>query len=77
MTIKDNVTMTAQSCLLYPEAEDSLICGVMNRLLEGQNVVWEETIKLKVKPRPKYIPESVWGWLVNLVLIQEYRRGEK
>ena len=72
-----NTIMTAECSFLYPEAEDNLVCGVVNRLLEGNNISWEETIKLKVRPRPQYIPESIWGKLVNMVLIQEYKRGFK
>jgi len=71
----DNNIITAQSILLYPEQD--ILCGITNRLLEGKDIIWEETIKLKIKPCPKWLPVFIYHWLMGRCLIQECNFGRK
>lgn len=38
--------------------------------------IWEEKLKLWVRPKPKYLSDSLWQRLVSLVLIQSVEKGE-
>lgn len=33
--------------------------------------MWEEHIKLFLKPKPRWIPSFVWGWMIRLMLQQK------
>ena len=36
--------------------------------------IWEEKLKLHMKPKPSWMPTSLWAKIVNLVLIQSVER---
>lgn len=37
-------------------------------------IIWEEHLRLHIKPRPKWCPENLWRKLVALVLIQSVQK---
>jgi len=37
-------------------------------------LIWEEHLRLHLKPRPKWCPEKLWIRLVNLVITQSSQR---
>lgn len=37
-------------------------------------VIWEEHLRLHIKPRPQWCPEKLWARLVNLVVNQSVAR---
>ena len=40
------------------------------------HLVWEEKLKLYLRPKPVYIPIGLWSKLVRLVLLQVIQKGE-
>ncbi len=72
MTYDKNI-ITAQSILLYPE-QDTL-AGVMNRLLSGKDVLWEEVLKLKLRPKPRWCTDRIYKWLLKELIYQEIQFG--
>ena len=36
--------------------------------------IWEETLRLHLKPKPAWCPDRLWAKLVNLVITQSTQR---
>jgi hypothetical protein len=38
------------------------------------NSVWEERLRLVIKPKPRYVPNFIWRRLISMILEQQYQR---
>jgi hypothetical protein len=39
------------------------------------HLMWEEKLKLHLRPRPSWCSQSVWGKIVSLVVVQSVQGG--
>jgi hypothetical protein len=55
-------------------AEDILTQATM-QVSTAQAKLWEETLKLKIRPCPKYMPKFIYKKILSILLYQEVHRG--
>lgn len=53
---------------------DEEITRLTIRVTADECILWEDELKLYMKPKPKWIPLILWGKLVSLVLYQTKRK---
>jgi hypothetical protein len=47
-----------------------ITCDLGNR----KATLWEETLRLHLKPKPDWVPDRLWAKIVNLVVTQSSQR---
>lgn len=52
------------------------IIDELNIKIHMGHLVWEEKLKLHLRPKPKYLSDELWAKIVSLVLIQSVEKGE-
>jgi hypothetical protein len=53
-----------------PTPMDKLITELTYKITHEKGVLWEERLKLYMKPKPNWMPDRVWAKIVGLVLYQ-------
>lgn len=46
------------------------VTGLAIQITTEKAILWEEHLKLYIKPRPAFIPEAMWIKMLDLVLFQ-------
>lgn len=54
-----------------------IIAQQTQRVTMDKAVLWEDVLRLHIKPKPAWMPMSVWAKLLDMVLIQSVQRGGK
>jgi hypothetical protein len=47
---------------------DELVTGLVIKVTTEKCILWEDHLKLYIKPKPNYIPQKLWEYILNLVL---------
>lgn len=47
------------------------------KVTNKMDLLWEERLKLRLNPKPSWMPKFVWVWLIRLVLTQEITIGRQ
>lgn len=53
---------------------DSFIFKVTTEVGEKKATILEERIRILLKPKPKWMSEHVWKWLINKLIYISYER---
>lgn len=57
----------------WPEIGE-VIDELVHKAVIEKAVIWEDHLRLHIKPKPAWCPDRLWAKLLNLVLIQSTQR---
>lgn len=54
---------------------DRILGGYTHRIMHEQQLLWESHVQAKIRPRPRWVPNRLWHWLLSKMLVIEVRHG--
>lgn len=56
------------------ENNEYVIDEITFKMMHEKYRLWEEKLKLHLKPKPKWLPIKIWSKLVNLVVFESSQK---
>lgn len=53
----------------------SIVTELTYKMAHEKATLWEERLRLHVKPKPAWMPDSLWQKIVGMVLVQSSYRA--